>query len=191
MRKKKLFKTIACRYVSRICAYADHELATSERLEVEAHLPLCATCRTELEQLHFAKGVMQHLQPPDGVVQLASMSRFQSRKTAGSILKTIYRSKISLPVPAVVALAAFLLVPMLLVLRSQIAEPAVVRETVRVEVPVERLVTQPVYVQVPVAPSRGFSSVRGRRERVARKKSRDALEGFRPAETANLRIVTK
>jgi anti-sigma factor RsiW len=191
MWKETHSKPGACKYAASVCAYLDNELEVSERRALEEHLSGCLPCQAEIEQLQFAKDAIEQLQPPVGAVQFVPqfvpISRFQPSTRKSSILQTIFAKRISLPVPVAVAFAAALLLPTVLVRTSQNPTPAVVKETVTVEVPVKHVVKETVYIKAPVVRSRRLSAA----QIASRKRSKDALDGFRPAETANLRVVTK
>jgi anti-sigma factor RsiW len=182
-----------CKHVTKVSVYIDHEMSLPEREVFEQHLKNCSICQAECEEIRFAKNMMQRLQLQGGPVQVGVTSRIQSLTSTKPGFRGLLHRTVSLPVPVAAVLAVLLLLPTLFVWKSSKQLPAVTKETVEVQVPVERLVTQTVYVQSPAPKNpRGVKRQIVRRPNGA-KPSRpptiDSLDGFRPADTANLRVI--
>jgi len=184
-------KRKSCEYSSKVSAFADHELLLTEGSAFENHLKTCSACSAELEQVNYVRDRLRLLKTPDLPSPLPMRGDLGS-KPARLTLKELFGRRISIPVPVALLMVAGLLAPALfLALRSQQSPQTSV---VRVEVPVERVVVQ---VETPATPPRvAKKSVSRRRSwlpsdisTVSARLGTDPLKGFRPPDTANIRVV--
>ena len=179
-----------CEYSSKVSAFADHELLLAEGSAMENHLRSCSACSTELEEVTYVRDRLKLLKTPDLPTPLTMRIDLESGHNK-LMLSELFRRRVSLPVPVALLIAILLLLPgLFLALRPQeTPQPSVVR----VEVPVERVVVQ---TETPVSPPRVQKKAVGKRRSwpsdnssVATRLGNDPLQGFRPPETANIRVV--
>jgi anti-sigma factor RsiW len=179
-----------CKYSNKVSAFADHELLLSEGSAMESHLRSCSDCQAELAEVIYVRDRLRLLKTPE--LPPPSKMRVELAPTsAKTFFGGLFNRRITLPVPAALLIAAILLMPALfLALRPQkITQPPVVN----VEVPVERIVVQ---TEAQAAAPRIQQRRVGKRRSwpvdnpsVATKLGHDPLQGFRPPETANIRVV--
>jgi len=182
-------KRKSCKHSSKVSAFVDHELLLTEGSAMESHLRSCSECQAELEDVLHVRDRLRLLKTPVPVplTMRVELEPVQSK----SILSTVFTCRITLPVPVALLIAALLLLPALfLALRLKKDVPASV---VRVEVPVERIVVQaetatsaPRIQQKRVGKRRPWPADNSS---VATRLGNDPLQGFRPADTANIRVV--
>jgi anti-sigma factor RsiW len=183
-------KRQSCKHSSKVSAFVDHELLLTEGSAMENHLRSCSECQAQLEDVLHVRDRLRLLKTPDLPVPLTMRVELEPVQSK-SILSTVFTRRITLPVPVALLLAALLLLPALfLALRPQKNAPASV---VRVEVPVERIVVQ---AETATSASRIQQKRVGKRRpwpadnsSVATRLGNDPLQGFRPADTANIRVV--
>ena len=179
-----------CKYSSKVSAFADHELLLTEGSAMESHLRSCSDCQGELAEVMYVRDRLRLLKTPEFTAP-SKMRVELGPAPAKSVSGGLFNRRITLPVPAALLIAAILLMPTLfLALRPQkITPPSVVH----VEVPVERVVVQteaqasaPRIQQKRVAKRRSWPTDNSS---VATKLGQDPLQGFRPPDTANIRVV--
>jgi anti-sigma factor RsiW len=198
------------RYGHMLSAYLDHELDARAEEVIAGHLRECARCRAEFEQLRFANTALAEFEIPPTRGPLSSELVFQLpvlKKV--SRLRRLYSQKIAVPLPLAAGIAITLISASLFAIsRNQRAPiqsiasvptppPAVIKV---VQVPVERVVTRTVYSRVSV--SKRVRGIRKKNEftltpsgNIAQNAGRTVewsdrtLKEFRPASSANLRVV--
>jgi hypothetical protein len=201
------------RYGHLLSAYLDSELSGRAAKAVGGHLSTCAHCRVEFEQLRFANRALTALEllPTRNSTVGAHVFRLAALKEVSAV-KRFYSQKIAVPLPVLAGLSIILVGAFLLAIvqnkqpsiqsGASLSAPASVVIKV-VEVPVERVVTRTVYVTKPR--SSGVRGTPGKnrftttptdsQEIVAHNNStvvqwsNSTLKDFRPAASANLRLV--
>lgn len=179
-----------CKYSSKVSAFADHELLLTEGTAMESHLRSCADCQGELAEVMYVRDRLRLLKTPE-LPAPSKMRVALASAPAKTSLDALFNRRITLPVPAALLIAAILLMPTLfLALRPQKTAPPSV---VHVEVPVERVVVQteaqastPRIQQKRVGKCRSWPADN---PSVATKLGHDPLQGFRPPDTANIRVI--
>ena len=178
-----------CKYSSKVSAFADHELLLTEGSAMESHLRSCSDCQGELAEVMYVRDRLRLLKTPD--LPASKMRVELASAPAKTLFGGLFNRRITLPVPAALLIAAILLMPTLfLALRPQKTAPPSV---VHVEVPVERVVVQteaqasaPRIQQKRVGKRRSWPADN---PSVATKLGHDPLQGFRPPDTANIRVI--
>jgi Putative zinc-finger len=209
------FVKLGCswRYGSLLSAYLDNELDAHAEGLVARHLRECARCRVEFEQLRFASKAMVEFEvPPTRGTQPAGQVFQLPVAREVSPARRLYSRRIEVPLP----LAAGVVIALIGVglfaigrnqrtpIQSYATVPPPASEVIKVvEVPVERVVTRRVYSSrsdsrrirtngkqndfTLTAPnSKGDIAQNPRR---TAEWSDSALRDFRPAVSANLRVV--
>ncbi len=208
------FAKLSCRwrYGRLLSAYLDHEVDAQAEEVIAGHLRECARCRVEFEQLLFANRAlvefeippMRNSQSGGQVFQLATLNETSPRKR-------LYTQKIEVPLPlaagVVIALVGATLFAIsrnqLTPIQSTVSVPIPPSAIVKVvEVPVERVVIRTVYSKR--SGSRRAGAPRKEKEftltppdskgDIAHNASKvewsdSILKDFRPAASANLRVV--
>jgi Putative zinc-finger len=209
---RKGISKLACRwrFAQLMSAHVDHELDGKTSKSMDDHLQECEGCRTEYENLRFARKAMMQFEIPaprgswDRGRVLASTATEST-----SLFKNLFSHKVSLPLPIAAGLLLVVFIAFLFMLRGRQAErsqttpsqpqPAVVKI---VEMPVERtvekIITRTVFVRrtapKTVTPPENLNAPDANAD-LARVKSNSSqwwnrnLESFRPASSANLRVV--
>lgn len=208
------FRKLNChwRYGWRLSAYLDQELSGSAAEATASHLDACSYCRATLEQLRFASKALVEFEVPLMRSPLigGNVLRLPQPKQV-SLLKRLYSQKIAVPVPLaavlVVSMAAITLLalvwsqPASSPLANPVHSPSMVIK--RVEVPVDRVVTQKVYLRqrasrrVQIAPDKNkapYVSPDSNRSIAQNNPAPDEwsdaeLKDFRPAPNANIRVI--
>jgi hypothetical protein len=190
-----------CKFSRLLSAYLDNELSTSDATVVAEHLRECARCENAWQQLCLCKRALVQFEVPVSRGQWTSAPVPSSVKLTSSP-KRLFQQRISIPIPVAAAVPLALIAGSWFAFSSQQTTTAVPQsESVKVvEVPVERVITRTVYLKSPDK-SRNFRPRRTLRtpptldEHLARKRSttpelsRQGLGAFRPASSANLRVV--
>jgi len=185
--------------------YLDGELDPDKNAAVQAHLLTCVVCRNDCEQLRLVKTAVLRLavpKPPENNQWFSNWSMpIQSRPR--SLITDLLHARIQVPIP----IAGVGLI-VLMAVRIQSGNGSAQREasgvntiTRIIEVPKEHIVTRTVYVGQPrkrkqltpaklrvepIAEAPGISRMaRGNPAPVIP----SYLEGFRPPEDPNLRVV--
>jgi hypothetical protein len=200
------------RYGRLMSAYLDHELDAPAEEVIAGHLRECARCRVEFEQLRFASRALIEFEIPPMRGHLRGGHVFHpAALKAVSPMKRLYSQRIAVPLPlaagVLIALAGLSLFAIgrspRPPIQSTVLVPAPFTVTKVVEVPVERVVTHTLYSRQP-----GSRRVRGMRKEnrftltppasqgdiaenagSAVQWSDSTLKDFRPAASANLRVV--
>jgi hypothetical protein len=157
---------------------------------MDNHIRACSACSAELEEVTYVRDQLRLLKPPELPTALQMRVDLECAP-AHLTLAELFSRRISLPVPVALLIAALLLLPALFLAVRDRKTPQ--QSVVRVEVPVERIVVQTV---TPATPPRVQKRrVSNRRawppdnSSVATRLGNDPLQGFRPPETANIRVV--
>lgn len=197
-----------------LSASLDSELRSADALALKVHLRSCDHCQSEYEQLRLAKRALLHFEIPKVNHRNFRVDEWSltERVRTPPLLGRLGSRKISMPAPVAAGLLIVFCSAMFLVARSTVSQttPPSGQATITrtIEVPIERVVTRTVYVEL-----RGYARERGRRGstktatteqsasngmmRVARHENNggwlasQTLKGFRPVDTANLRIVSE
>jgi Putative zinc-finger len=204
------FAKLTCRwrYGQLLSAYLDRELDAHRQKVMAGHLRDCAGCRVELEQMRFANRALVEFEIPRGPLKGGLVFPPPTRKAVAPVRK-LYARTIAVPLPlAAGVLIALVSATLFTISRNQrtpepILIPSPSSAAVKVvEVPVERVVIRTVY-------SRRSDSQRVRRSRKGNdfnltppdlkedlaqntdkvEWSDSTLKNFRPAASANLRVV--
>ncbi|MCM3869099.1 MAG: zf-HC2 domain-containing protein [Pyrinomonadaceae bacterium] len=209
------FAKLSCRwrYGRLLSAYLDHEVDAQVEGVIAGHLHECARCRVEFEQLRFANRALVEFEIPPMRNPQSGGQVFQLPAiTAVSARKKLYSQRIAVPVPLAAGVAIALVGATLFAMsrnqqppiQSTVLLPAPSFTDIKVvEVPVERVVIRTVYSKRP-----GSRRVReaGKDKQllltppdskadIARNATRkvewsdSTLKDFRPAASANLRVV--
>jgi Putative zinc-finger len=208
------FAKLGChwRYGRQLSAYLDSELNAHEDKIIAGHLHECARCRVSFEQLRFAKRALVEFEIPQTRRPLASAQVFQlpvSRED--SLIKRFYSQRIAVPLPLAAGIVIVLIGAMLFAIgksqqssiRSAISVPPPLPPVIKVvDVPVERVVTRIVYSRRsgkrprPIRKENGLPvTSRNLKDDIAQNAggtvewSDSTLKNFRPAASANLRVV--
>lgn len=202
---------LSCRWRYRhlLSAYLDNELSAHAAAPIANHLRECARCRIEFEQLRFANRALVEFEiPPMRTPLIGGPVLRQPASKEVSPWQRLFSQKIAVPLP----LAAGLVIAMIsatffaigrsqrtpIQLAASVPEPpsAVIKV---VEVPVDRVVTRTVYLRRS-GPRRVRSDPNATeftltppdsKGNIARNAewSDSTLKDFRPAASANLRVV--
>jgi hypothetical protein len=207
------FAKLSCRwrYGSLLSAYLDNELTPLAKKAVAGHLQNCVRCRVEFEQMQFASRAMDELEIPVSRAQGSLGQVFQLPVRKVSPFKKLYGRKVAVPLPVAAGVIVALIGATLFAITSN--ERSAIQQTTSgtvpsftaikvVEVPVERVVTRVIYSK------RSNKNVRGPRQKhefvssppksqrhIAQNAGQTAewsdntLKDFRPAASANLRLV--
>jgi Putative zinc-finger len=190
-----------CKFSRLLSAYLDNELSTSDATDVATHLRDCAPCKNEWQQLSLSKRALVQFEIPVSRGQWTSEAAANSIKLT-SLHKRIFQQRISIPIPLAAALLLALIAGSWFAFSSQQTTTALPQsESVKViEVPVERVITRTVYLtrtdkSRTFRPRRTLRSSSTLDEHLARQRSTrpelssQGLGTFRPAASANLRVV--
>jgi hypothetical protein len=213
------FAKLSCRwrYGRLLSAYVDDELNANAAEAIASHLSDCARCRIEFDQLRFANGALAEFEIPPMRSPLVGGQVFQLPALKEvSPLKRLYSQKIAVPLPlaagVVIALISAIVFATARNQRAPIqstvsvpAPPSAVIKVVEVPVdrPIDRVVTRTVYLR-----QSGSKRVRGapkqneltfdspdskgniaQNDATTAEWSDSTLKDFRPAASANLRVV--
>jgi len=201
------------RYGRLLSAYLDHEVDAQAEGVIAGHLRQCARCRVEFEQLRFANRALVEFEIPPmrGPLSVGQVFQLPALKEV-SPKKRLYSQKIAVPLPLAAGFVIALIGATLFAIGddqpTQIQSPGLVPSPSAavikvVEVPVERVVIRTVYSRRSVS-----SRVRGAQKEkeftltpsdskgdIARNGGKSlewsdsTLKDFRPAASANLRVV--
>ena len=153
-----------------LSAYLDGELDATARARVEKHLAACPRCRAEYEQLRFASRVMSHFVLPEAHIPAWRVDQrvFETQSQPGAVLRRFWTMKVSIPAPAVAAVAVASIIVAAVSFTSrphQLQTPAppvsagapappakIIEVPIEREVVRERVVTRVVYARGPRPP---------------------------------------
>jgi hypothetical protein len=206
------FAKLSCRwrYSRLLSTYVDNELKAPAADDLSRHLHECSRCRAEFEQLRLARRALREFEIPPMRSPLIGGQVFHLQVLKEvSPLKRLFSQKIAVPLPLAAGLSIALLGAGLFStarnqrtfiqsIESVPASPSVMIKVV--EIPVERVITRTVYVRQPVA-RRGqnapkendflpnFNGDIAQSDITTTQWSDGTLKDFRPAESANLRVV--
>ena len=190
-----------CKFSGLLSSYLDKELSASDATAVASHLRDCGRCQAEWHQLSLSKTALTHFEIPVSRGHWTGTPAPSSTEFTSS-RRGILQQRISIPVPVAAAVLFALIAGFWVAFSSQQTTTALPQsQPVKVvEVPVERVVTRTVYLKR----SDNSRNLRSRRtlpksptqdEHLARQRStkpelsRQGLGAFRPAASANLRVV--
>jgi len=208
------FAKLSCRYRygRLLSAYLDNELNAHAAEAIASHLRECTRCRMEFEPLRFANRALGEFEIPPMPSPMigAHVFRLPALKEV-SLLKRLYSQRIAVPLPLAAGLSIALIGVTLFAIgrnrrtsiQSTLSVPAPASVVIKVvEVPVDRVITRTVYQQP--AYRRLRSTPKGNRftfnppdskwniaqnDTTAAEWSDSTLKDFRPAASANLRVV--
>jgi hypothetical protein len=205
------FAKLGCRwrYSRLLSAYLDDELDAQTADNIARHLRACSCCRADFEQLRLAnKALLEFEIPPMRPPLIGGPVFCLPVLKKDSSFKRLCSKKIAVPLPLAAGLSIALLVGALFTtgrdqqtsVQSISPVPASASAMIKVvEVPVDRVVNRTVYVRKPA-----FRRVQDGRKRITPPDlkgniaqsdtpvtgwSDSTLKDFRPAASANLRVV--
>lgn len=197
-------RTIACslRYQRLLSAYIDSELGKTDAEGVAQHLRQCTQCGAREQQLRLARNALTALEIPPTRTQWSGDINHLPRHQSPSMFARFWTYRIDVPLPMAVCLMIALLATTIFTLGTKATKdeplpviPTAKNEAVKiVEVPVERVVMRTVYINQ----KRSSLNQKGMRRSLTEPGSNSAkrnswstnqLEAFRPAASANLRVV--
>lgn len=200
------------RYDRQLSAYLDNELNAQSEKVIAGHLRECGRCRVSFEQLRYAKRALVEFEIPQTRRPLSGGQVFQLPVSKEVFfLKRLYSQRIAVPVPLAAGVVIALIGATLFALgrnqrpiQSIVSVPAPSSAVIKVvDVPVERVVTRIVYSRRSrykrvraTQKENGFTLTSpelkddlAQNARGTVEWSDSTLRNFRPAASANLRVV--
>lgn len=193
------------RYRHRLSAFLDNQLDVESAKTIAEHLSACSHCKGEVEQLRFASRALLQLDllPTRNLPMRGQVLRLTSPLEL-SPLNRLYSLKVNVPLPLAAGLSIVFLSSISFAIfrrpqtatQSSIPPATLTSEVVKiVEVPTNRVVNRTIYLKQPRTRKRDrFTTNSDLPANVAQNTttnqwSDNVLREFRPAASANLRVV--